>query len=163
MTIASEEGRRKLARSLAMSFGQLRRAALSGKAVGDLRPSEFQFLAALDVLCANSGDERKRGVKISAVCSAFRITQAAATHKLKVLEEKGYAARTESAEDKRVALVRPTAAGERLVAEQEQRFLDLFAGLVEHLGEADSARLETLLQSSLRYFAERGGLTVEPS
>lgn len=158
MNIKSDSDRRQLARKLAMSFGQLRRAAVRGTSVGDLRPNEFQFLSALDVLWANRGESRTVGIKITDVCSAFRITQAAATHKLKVLQEQGYVTRTECDEDKRVALVRPTEAGERLVAEREERFLALFAGLVEHLGADDSGRLETLLQASLRYFAERGGL-----
>ncbi|MFC0211125.1 MarR family winged helix-turn-helix transcriptional regulator [Paenibacillus chartarius] len=143
----------ELGKQLALVFGQLRRSILKGKAVQDLKANEFQFLAALDVLAAN--EHNGQGVKISAVSSAFRITQAAATHKLKALEEKGYVIRTESTEDKRVSLVRPTPKGERLVAAEEERYLEQFAGLAARLGERDGAELLRLLERTMAYFQER--------
>lgn len=147
----------ELARRLARSFGQLRRSMRGGDVEG-LRQSEYQFLVALDVLNAN----HRGAVKISKVSQAIGVTQAAATHVLKVLSEGGFVERSPDPEDKRVSLIRTTERGQKLIADKEKAYLRLFAGLAEHLGTSDSTELQRLLERAMAYFQQlqQGG---EPS
>jgi DNA-binding MarR family transcriptional regulator len=142
----------ELARNLARSFGSMRRAMLRSGDYEGLRQSEYQFLVSLDVLNANYGGS----VKISAVCRAIGITQAAATHVLKVLEEGGYVEREPDPADKRISLIRTTELGRKLTASAEDAYLRLFAGLVDHLGMTDSAELQRLLEKAMAVFQQGG-------
>jgi len=146
-----EQDRFVMAADLARAFGQIRRMGVRTGHVQGLRPSELMFLATVDYL--NTSDTSE--VKASDLCAALHITQAAATHVMRKLEEQGYVQRQSSPRDKRVVLVKPTEAGRALVASTEKKFLDLFMALVEHLGEADSKELIRLLHAVLSFVQTR--------
>lgn len=138
-----------VAADVARLFGQIRRLGFRTSRVEGLRQSEAVFLA--HAVYLNPSDNSR--TKISDLCASLGITQAAATHVMKVLEEKEYIVRLTSERDKRVVLVKPTAAGIAAIENREREIGDAFAGLVSHLGEEQSRELARLLGSAIAYLS----------
>ncbi|WP_240420730.1 MarR family winged helix-turn-helix transcriptional regulator [Paenibacillus periandrae] len=141
------------AADLARTFGMVRRMGLRTGSVQGLRQSEALFL--VHVVYLNHSESSQ--VKVSDLSSSLNMTQSAATHMMKTLEEKGYLIRVASQKDKRVVLVKPTESGRNMIDETENQFLQLFTGLVEHLGEKDGQELNRLLNITLTYISKHWG------
>lgn len=80
------------------------------------------------------------------------------TQLLKGLEAKELVERHPDATDKRMVNFRLTAQGEAVVAQAMGRFMGSIRGLIERLGEEQSAQLADLLTQTFTYFSERAAL-----
>lgn len=112
----------------------------------DLTHAERFFLMTLASL--NEG----RPVMPSEAAKCLGVTMAAITHHINSLEEKGYVVRTSCPEDKRVVYVSLTEKGSEAVARMKEASRALIAGLVQHLGDAESAQLISLIRKATEYF-----------
>lgn len=133
--------------------GALRKLKQLRFAAGDhgIRHSELHFLWILAVL--NKGEP----VKPSEAAKELNVTLAAVTHHINSLEEKGLVSRLASSKDRRVTLIKLSDKGLKLVETLKKNRWKKICGLVEYLGEKESAELISLLDKISEYFekAER--------
>ena len=140
-----------LAQEMLQAFQMFRKHKIQNEEPGDIRPSEFFLLSALNSL---EGQETK-GVKASELSTQLRVTPAAATHMLNSLEGVGYIARMADPTDRRIVLVGLTEKGKQYCLAKEKRMLGQFEAFVEFLGERDTRELLRISAAAYTFFKER--------
>ncbi len=140
-----------LAQELAHTFTQFSRLSPPKGALNGIRRSEFFFLVTL----MNCIQPDSNGIKASELSNQLQVTPAAVTHLLNNLEKAGYVERISDPTDRRIVLIKPTAAGQQIMALATARFLEELKGLVEFLGEDDSKEFVRLLSSTMAYFKSK--------
>ncbi len=94
-------------------------------------------------------------MKVSGISKLLNVTAPNITQLIKGLEAKGLVERADDPTDRRSAHITLTAKGEEVVKQAIDHFVASIHGLVEYLGEEQSAQLADLLAKTMRYFDER--------
>lgn len=110
-----------------------------------LKVSEKHFLWLLATF--NNGDP----IMPSRVAKKLNITVAAITHRINSLEEQGYVVRSSSPDDRRIVLVSLTDKGKKMAKVLRKSYWKKMCGLVENLGDKDSANLIRLISKISDY------------
>ncbi len=142
------------------AFMQMHRAESEWhkRPLADCTPSELRVL-----FCIQRGhDTKATDIKVSQISRLLHVTSPAVTQLLKGLEARGLVERHPDATDKRTVNFRLTTRGEAAVQQTRCQFMASIRGLIEHLGEAQSAQLAALLTQTFAYFSERAALANEP-
>ncbi len=131
-----------LAQELANTLVQLNRIVWQQHdSVNGLRSSEFIFMAYL----AAFSDAATGGIKASDLGKAMKVTGAAVTHNLNAMDKAGFVERVADPSDRRIVLIILTDAGQKILEQVNEIFLENLNGLINYLGEKDSAELIRLL------------------
>ncbi|MCM3714147.1 MarR family transcriptional regulator [Alkalihalobacillus oceani] len=96
-----------------------------------------------------------RGLKVSDLSVALRVTSPFVTQQVNLLEEKGLIQRQRDAKDGRVVRIHLTEEGWVAAEEIEQNIYSIFSGLTAYLGKEDSDKLAELLTKALNYIEEQ--------
>lgn len=138
------------ARELESALRGLKSMKLTTSDKSGLRDSEKYILLMLATL--NDG----KPVMPSEVAKKLDVTLAAITHHINSLEEHGLVSRAASPDDRRVVLVSLSEKGSRLAGVLKKSYWKKTCGLVEFLGDKDSAELVTLM-TKISAFAKKAG------
>ncbi|MHB0977232.1 MAG: MarR family winged helix-turn-helix transcriptional regulator [Candidatus Aquicultorales bacterium] len=140
------------AQELESAMRALKRANFMGaKDDSGLKGSEKHFIWALKTI--NDG----RQVMPSEAAKKLQVTLGAVTHYINSLEEQGFIVREASPTDKRVVLVSLSPKGQEVVTALKKIYFGKIRGLVEYLGDQDSAELTRLLKKISEFFEIRQG------
>jgi DNA-binding MarR family transcriptional regulator len=96
----------------------------------------------------NSG----KHIRPSEAAKKLDVTVAAITHRLNSLEKEGYIVRTSSPTDRRVVFISLSEKGAETVSILKKNHKQSIYGLVEHLGNEDSANFIDLLGKISNYY-----------
>lgn len=140
-----------LAQKLAQTFTQFRRLGPQKGSLHGLKPGEFFLLTTL----INSVPPGANGLKASELSNRLQVTPAAVTHVINDLEKAGYVDRVSEPSDRRIVLLKPTAAGLKMMEIANVQFLETLKGLVEFLGEDDSREFIRLIALAMTYFKSK--------
>lgn len=117
-----------------------------------LKDSEKYILWMLATL--NDG----RPVKPSEAAKKLNVTLAAITHHINALQERALVSRAVSPDDRRVVLISLSAQGADIVETLRISYWKKICGLVEYLGDKDSAELVDLIGKIAKYMEKAPGL-----
>lgn len=95
------------------------------------------------------GDE---AVPISKLAEVFGISPAAATQFINRLTFFGYVTREHNPADRRQVMVKLSEKGQRKAAAAQSEFMTNMSGLLDYLGEEDSAKLNAIIEKVAEYF-----------
>jgi DNA-binding MarR family transcriptional regulator len=140
-----------LTQELAQTFAQFRRLGLPKGAQHGLKSGEFFLLTTL----INSIPPGASGLKSSELSNRLQVTPAAVTHLINDLEKAGHVERVSDPSDRRIVMIRPTAAGLKMMEVANVKFLETLKGLVEFLGENDSREFIRLIALAMTYFKSK--------
>ena len=140
-----------LAQELVQTFAQFRRLGPPKGILHGFKSGEFFLLATL----INSIQPGASGLKASELSAQLQVTPAAVTHIINDLEKEGYVERVSDPADRRIVLIRPTAAGLKMMEVANAKFEEGLKGLIEFLGEDDSREFIRLASLTLAYFKSR--------
>lgn len=138
------------AKLLASAMRSLKHTKFTSCDDSGLRDSEKYILLMFATL--NDG----RPVTPSEVATKLDVTLAAITHHINVLEEQGLVSRAPSPDDRRVVLVSLSEKGTDLARVLKKSYWKKICGLVEFLGDKDSAQLVALMSKISAYVKEAG-------
>lgn len=133
---------------LESSLHNLRRLKFSVADKSGLRNSEKHFLRIIAML--NNG----KPIKPSEAAKKLDVTVAAITHRINSLEKEGYIVRTTSPTDRRVVFISLSEKGTETVSVLKENHRQSIYGLVEHLGDKDSANFIDLLGKISNYYKQ---------
>ncbi len=91
-------------------------------------------------------------VPISKLAEVFGVTPAAATQFINRLTFFGYVAREHNPADRRQVMVKLSEKGNRKVAIAQSEFMGTMSGLLDYLGDEDSAKLNAIIEKVAEYF-----------
>ena len=137
-----------LAQELARVLAQFKRLNPPRGSFHGVRSGEFILLATL----INSIPPGADGLKASELSNQLQVTPAAVTHLINDLEKAGHVERVSDPADRRIVLLKPTAAGLQLMEIANVQFLEMLKGLIEFLGEGDSREFIRLMTATMTYF-----------
>jgi len=142
-----------LAQEMANTLVQLNRVAWQHDhdSFNGLKSSGFILLASLAFTKGPPGE----GIKASELGKIMKVTGSAVTHNLNALEKAGYVERVSDPSDRRIVLVKLTDAGQQILEEANEMFLETLKGLIGFLGEKDSAELIRLLSLTTGFLMEK--------
>lgn len=115
-----------------------------------LKQSEVRVLLCIEYLSRES----QHVITISEISRRMFVTSPTVTELIKSLCSKGYIDRCVDSKDKRVADIKLTDKGEKLVKKAIEYFTCLFSGLIEKLGTEQSETLLNLLDKVCLYLSE---------
>lgn len=128
-------------------FERLSRTERKRQPVLGLKQSEIRVL-----LCIKEISGHADGIiTISEISKQLFVTSPTVTELVKSLSSKGYLERRTNSKDKRVVDLKLTDKGEKIVAKVVTSYTNLFAGLVDKLGEEKSALLIELIEQVCDY------------
>ena len=141
-----------IAKQLMEAFMFVRRIGFQG-ASGILgrKPSEIAVLYCLSKAEANG----ESGLKVSELSKRLNVTSPTVTQLVKSLEGAGLVERKMDHTDRRVVHIHLKEAGREVIQQSLKYRLSLFHGLVEHLGEEESARLADSMKKAAIYLKEQ--------
>jgi DNA-binding MarR family transcriptional regulator len=93
-------------------------------------------------------------VRPSEAAKKLDVTVAAITHRINSLEKEGYIVRTSSPTDRRVVFISLSEKGTETVSILKENHRQSIYGLVEHLGDEDSADFIDLLGKISNYYKQ---------
>ena len=141
-------------RQLMRAFMHMHRAEWHERNIGGCTSSEVRVL-----MCIRHGSNAESpDIKVTQISKLLHVTSPAVTQLLKGLEAKGLVERHEDATDKRAVNFRLTTQGDVIVSAAIAMFLTSIRGLIDFLGEEQSAQLAELLTKTFYYFSERAAL-----
>jgi len=132
------------------------RALRSTLAAGESQTADQRSDALRDMFKDESS--QSHDMKVSQISRMLHVTSPAITQLLKGLEAKGLVERQSDAADKRMVNFRLTLQGDVVVSQAIWELLKSIRGLMDYLGEEQSAQLAALLTKSFSYFSERAAL-----
>jgi DNA-binding MarR family transcriptional regulator len=135
---------------LAHALKTFRRTTLIVRDNSGLKNAEKFFLLLLASL--NNGAP----VKPSEAAKELNVTLAAVTHYINSLEGQGLVVRTPSPDDRRVVLVSLSERGKETVDSLRKIHLEEIRGIVEYLGDKDSAAFVALITKITEYVKQTG-------
>jgi DNA-binding MarR family transcriptional regulator len=115
----------------------------------DLKPGPF--LVMMHLLRENR--EHEGGVRVSQIAISVGLTVPGVTQIINALEKDGLVTRETDRNDRRAVLIHLNNEGKKLMEPALIRSNDLFAGLIDHLGEDDSQELLRLINKTEEYFS----------
>lgn len=115
-----------------------------------LKQSELRILLCIDYLSQQS----QHVVTVSEISKKMFVTSPTVTELIKNLRIQGYILRSVDSHDKRVADIKLTEKGEKVVQKATKYFTNLFSGLIEKLGKEQSETLLNLLDQVCLYLDE---------
>lgn len=121
----------------------------------EFNPSSAMFLMRL----WHRKKHGEEGLRVSELAAVMNITVPAVTQTVTALEAQGLVSRSMDPKDRRAILVTLTDEGSASLIPFFKAYSEAFDGLVEHLGEADTAELVCLLSRVEAYFTETLGLS----
>ncbi|MHB8840437.1 MAG: MarR family winged helix-turn-helix transcriptional regulator [Candidatus Aquicultor sp.] len=137
------------AHELQSAMNMFRRTNFITKDDSGLRHSEKYFMWLLATL--NKGEP----VMPSEAAKVLNVTLAAITHHINSLEKQGYVTRSSSPEDRRVVFVSLSDKGAEMVAAMRKSHFEKMYGLVDYLGDKDSAELLALMAKIAEYMKNK--------
>lgn len=140
-----------LTHDLARVLTQFRRSNPPRGAFRGFKSGELILLSTLIDAIPPGAD----GLKASELSNRLRVTPAAVTHLINDLEKAGQVERVADPTDRRIVLLRPTAAGRQLMEVANTQFLEMLQGLIEFLGEDDSREFIRLMSLAMTYFKDK--------
>lgn len=114
-----------------------------------LKGREYDLLA----LLALNLDADTQTLTVTDVSNLLRITPAGATHLLNSLVDLGCVQRSRSPDDRRVVLIALTDKGQEIADAIVANAQEKLSGLVDYLGEADTATLVRLMSKMIAYLS----------
>jgi DNA-binding MarR family transcriptional regulator len=141
----------RLAQELARVLAQFRRLNPPRGSFHGFRSGEFILLATL----IDSIPPEADGLKASDLSARLQVTPAAVTHLINDLEKAGQVERISDPADRRIVLIRPTAAGLQLMEVANAQFFEILKGLIEFLGEDDSREFIRVMSLAMTYFKSK--------
>jgi DNA-binding MarR family transcriptional regulator len=97
--------------------------------------------------------EHEGGVRVSQIAISVGLTVPGVTQIINALEKDGLVTRETDRNDRRAVLIHLNNEGKKLMEPALIRSNDLFAGLIDHLGEDDSQELLRLINKTEEYFS----------
>jgi DNA-binding MarR family transcriptional regulator len=137
-----------LTQDLTRVLAQFRRLSPPRGSFHGFKSGEFILLATLIDSIPPGSDS----LKASELSNRLQVTPAAVTHLINDLEKAGHVERVSDPTDRRIVLIRPTAAGLQLTEAANAQFLEILRGLIEFLGEDDSREFIRLMSLAMTYF-----------
>ncbi len=141
-------------RKLMLAFMQMHRAEWHQRTIAGCSPSEIRVLFCLRHAINPAGDN----MKVSQISKRLRVTSPAITQMLKALEARGLVERQSDTDDKRMVNFRLTPQGQTVTLHAIGKISESMRGLMEFLGDEQSAQLAELLTKAFYYFSERAAL-----
>lgn len=132
------------------TFEYLSRVERHKQPVLGLKQSELRILLCIDYLSQQS----QHVVTVSEISKKMFVTSPTVTELIKNLRIQGYILRSVDSHDKRVADIKLTEKGEKVVQKATKYFTNLFSGLIEKLGKEQSETLLNLLDQVCLYLDE---------
>lgn len=118
---------------------------------GKRKPGEIMVLYAI----SKNVEKGAPGLMVSEIGEKLNVTSPTITQHINSLEAQGLVERHADASDRRIVRIRLTEEGEQYIKSVNEARLQMFVGLVEHLGEEESIRFsETLRKASDYMFTE---------
>jgi DNA-binding MarR family transcriptional regulator len=139
------------ANKLMQAFIQLHRLKMNHGMVGGMKHSEARVLRSIHKM--DSG----QGVMVSELSGRLKVSAPSITQTVNSLVEQGLVNRMVDPSDRRAVRLRITPYGKEVLDRVYQEFMAIHSGLVEYLGEEQSAVLTDLLQKVYQYFEIAGG------
>jgi DNA-binding MarR family transcriptional regulator len=118
----------------------VQRAKFSIKDKSKLKGSEKYILALISTL--NNGNS----VSPSDLAKRLNISLAAITHHINSLEKQNLIIRSISSDDRRIILITLSKQGHKVISDFNKKRWQIMSGMVEYLGEEDSAKLIELFK-----------------
>lgn len=143
---------------LVQAMHRLKRTQTWNPPLGNISRGEFFMLHKISSLIQGAGEE-KPGAKITDLSVAAEMSKPAVSQMLNSLEGKGMIERVMTKSDRRVVYVRLTDDGKAQLEMAAKRFDHLMDGLVEKLGQEDTAELARIfdkLHNILESMKEHG-------
>jgi DNA-binding MarR family transcriptional regulator len=138
-----------IAQRLLHAMAQFRRFHGKPQTIGGLTRGEMIIL-----FCVEEGAEPNSiGLKVSEISNKLLIATPTATQQITALEAQGFVERRIDPVDRRVVRVQLTEKGAAITDQAKTRLRGALQGLVEYLGEEDSAELARLLERATGYFS----------
>lgn len=138
------------ARKLMQAFLRFRRLHRVLSPIEGLRPSEIMILYHIR---AKTGSDCP-GVKVSELSASLEVAPPTVTQLVNGLVANGFVERSTDPNDRRAVRLSLTDKGRRALRKATDAFANDFRGLVEYLGEEDSAKLADLLSKVFVYLSE---------
>ncbi|MCK5156672.1 MAG: MarR family transcriptional regulator [Spirochaetales bacterium] len=115
--------------------------------------SPVEFLVLRSVTCRSTADteQTSKGITPSDISHRLHITSPTVTQHITNLEKKGYIIREVDKQDRRVVRINLTEKGLLVRDLAKSKFLKIFEGLIQYLGEKESSDLVMLLRKSTDY------------
>jgi len=140
------------ARQLESVMRGLKQAKFTTQDASGLKDSEKYIMLMLATL--NEG----RPVTPTEIAKKLKVTLAAVTHHINALQERDLVSRAVSPDDRRVVLISLSAQGAEIVETLRISYWKKICGLVEYLGDKDSAELVDLIGKIAKYMEKAPGL-----
>lgn len=132
-------------RSLIASMEKLRRTQ---KSMRSTHAHEGPMFPLMEFADACGGD----AIPISKLAETFGISPAAATQFINRMMLFGYVTREHNPADRRQVMVKLSEKGNRKVCVAQSEFMSNMNGLLDYLGEEDSAKLNAIVEKIAEYF-----------
>ena len=113
-------------------------------------PSYIQYLDVIHTL-----SQRGEPVRVSDVSDALDLPRPGVTRTVKEMEAKGYLAKTASAEDRRVTLLKLTEAGQQLYAQYDTEYFRALLPALAGVSDADAACTIRTIETLYRVLSGR--------
>lgn len=136
------------AQKLLKAFMQFKKKGWHEDKIGGYNPSEFKVLAAIQ----RHANENETEMKVSEISQVLQVSSPTVTQIINGLEKSGLVERNIDPDDRRAVKIKLTPAGLEATAKARKAFTDQFLGLIEFLGEEESAHLADLLLKVHDYF-----------
>lgn len=148
------------AKQLMEAFMYVRRAGWQNAvSIHGYKPSEIAVLYCLHK-AEVSGES---GMMVSEISKRMNVTPPTVTQLVKGMESANLIERRTDQEDRRVVRIHLSETGRQVVKQSLAARLALFDGLVEYLGEEESARLASSLRKAANYLQEQRESTLQLS
>ncbi|MEF3306584.1 MarR family winged helix-turn-helix transcriptional regulator [Paenibacillus sp. GYB003] len=140
-----------IAKLLMESFIQSRGNSMQQRAIYNQKPGEAMVL----YFISENVKDGEPGLKVSDISGKLNVTSPTVSQHINHLEAQGFVERHADSADRRVVRIRLTDAGKAYIQRINEARLDMFVGLVNHLGEEESLRLVGTLRKADDYIRKR--------
>lgn len=146
----NEKTSQDLTHDLLQIMKQFPRVRLRKPAREGIKGREYDLLT----LLALNLDADTQSLTVTDISNLLRITPAGVTHLLNSLVDLGCVQRSRSPNDRRVVLIGLTDKGKGIAEASISEAQDKLIGLVEYLGEEDTATLVRLMSKMIEFLSE---------
>lgn len=138
---------RNIAKQFMESFIQSRPRAnmMHDRRMANRKPAEIMVLYCI----SRHVQDDSEGMMVSEISGKLSVTSPTVTQHINSLESQGFVERHADPADRRIVRVRLTEQGHKYIQRINEARLQMFVGLVEHLGKEESVRfIETMKKAS---------------
>lgn len=138
-------------KELAESFTKLKKAMIKFHMISGVPQPALIAMREIG-RCTNGVDRDSHGIKMSEISKRMNVSRPAITQMINYLEEKGYAERVLTKNDRRVVNVCLTEAGNEVLKKCESTGIAMLNQITDSLGESDTEELIRIVNKLLTAF-----------